>query len=809
MDKKKKMTLIKRALMLWMTVIFVLPLQAQNVASVKFCGDSINEKNGEITLFLKFLDNDGKGIPSLGEDIIKNYNFYEKGELIDWNRKGVRIEHLFSGKRIPSGYTFSVLIDLNIPQDGKNEIYETLRKLVESTIDSSSVYISFFGDDVSSTELITARNYSTFKEKFDKPAQQKWFYDAVFCKLAEFNNDTDSLSAKARLASGYQSNRAIANRAEKNRADKHSDKNILIVFTECSTDFEFNILDYIAVTDYQRSNIERMPKVYAYYYTGSGKQDDDAKETLDLLANYDELPQDRKGQCLASENMDQLIRDLGETIGNQMYDYAFTYPAMQDCYDGETEFIAMWGNTEVGKDKLEIGTKEHPWYPPHIQTWADIAWMVIGAFLTVLLTICFFILVMKALIPWIKSRIFAAKYYKKYDPENDVLSSGANVRRRSCHYCKQALEPGQIVVTKCDHIMHLHCWKTNKYKCAEYGQNCNTGIQEHVDWNDLFTKHTLQDSKLTIAGIVASLVAWVIYLLSDSGTLFSGWARPIVNTFYKVQGQNTNFTNQCLIKVASFMAIGLLLSFFLSIVFRYYDEYRTKNWKVLLKIFGLSLLSGIIGLAAFALGGCILCAWLPSLNTTHIPWYCSLPAYLLFSICTALSLTIKSSVPVKSAMLGGLCSAIIGFIVLYFAEMAKGYGMLLNFIIYGGGLGASLLTVRALAEKYFLVIQNGVKAGQRIPIHKWMNATGGGNKVTIGMTGDCEIQMNWEKSNKVAKEHAQLYIDQTRSMPVIKPLANGVVYNTRAELPVGKPSVLTNGDTFKIGDTIFKYEETD
>ena len=103
----------------------------------------------------------------------------------------------------------------------------------------------------------------------------------------------------------------------------------------------------------------------------------------------------------------------------------------------------------------------------------------------------------------------------------------------------------------------------------------------------------------------------------------------------------------------------------------------------------------------------------------------------------------------------------------------------------------------------------GIKAGQRIPIHKWMNATGGGNKVTIGMTGDCEIQMNWEKSNKVAKEHAQLYVDPTRKMPVIKPLANGVVYNTRAELPVGKPSVLTNGDTFKIGDTIFKYEETD
>ena len=155
----------------------------------------------------------------------------------------------------------------------------------------------------------------------------------------------------------------------------------------------------------------------------------------------------------------------------------------------------------------------------------------------------------------------------------------------------------------------------------------------------------------------------------------------------------------------------------------------------------------------------------------------------------------------------------IGFMVLCLSSLAgrrwPWMNMLLDFIIYGGGLGASLVTVRMLAEKYFLVIQNGVKAGQRIPIHKWMNATGGGNKVTIGMTGDCEIQMNWEKSNKVAKEHAQLYIDHERQLPMMRPLAPGVVYNARVELPVGKPAVLANGDTLKIGDTVFQYVEAD
>ena len=90
-----------------------------------------------------------------------------------------------------------------------------------------------------------------------------------------------------------------------------------------------------------------------------------------------------------------------------------------------------------------------------------------------------------------------------------------------------------------------------------------------------------------------------------------------------------------------------------------------------------------------------------------------------------------------------------------------------------------------------------------------MNAIGGGNKVSIGMTGDCEIQMNWEKSNKVAKEHAQLFIDAEKQLPMIRPLATGVVYNSRAELPVGKPAVLSNNDTFTIGETIFQYVETE
>ena len=72
------------------------------------------------------------------------------------------------------------------------------------------------------------------------------------------------------------------------------------------------------------------------------------------------------------------------------------------------------------------------------------------ALLVTLLTFAFFFFVMKVIVPYVQSLMFKSKYYRKYEPE-------ANVQRRICHYCKQDLRPGQVIVTKCNHWMHKHC----------------------------------------------------------------------------------------------------------------------------------------------------------------------------------------------------------------------------------------------------------------------------------------------------------------------------------------------------------------
>lgn len=802
MDKTKKMILrIFTAIgLLFSTGL----LNAQSVSEIQFCDRKYEYEIGKdsITLFFNLLDKYGNRAQELTPELLEEYLVIkEDGEIIPLSR--YEIKQVNSGQRIPSEYTFSVLVDLGIPQSGKEQIYNTIAKLIESAPDSC-VYLSFFGDSVTSSCVVTKSNYKDQKEKFSIQAEKKYFYSGLYSKLLEFSDYSTEKDSLIKSENGYVKNTSIAKRAKLN-----SDKNILFVFTEGSKSPTYEGregLDIIDVEDYQVASSHA--KVIALYYTEEGEEPK-IKTTLEVICtprdSNNDIILERQGKYLPSNDMGQVLKNFEEVVNDAMYDFSFKYKVDESQnYSRIVKYSGKWKGTDIGVGNFSIGTAERSW-PIRAEKASDMVLKYLYALIVTFATIAFFFIVAKILIPYIRSKSFALKYYKQYVPE-------ANVSRRICHYCKQEIQPGQFVVTKCKHIMHVFCWQQNGYKCAEYGQNCKTGIQSHVEWKELLTFNSFKDCQQVISGVVAGFISWILYELFGRGC-FNGLSESIVNLFYSENTEATTLYLDCVNKTSAFLTIGLLLGFFLSLIFRHNDEYKNKNLGVWGKIIGLSLLTGIIGMTAFAIGANLMCLLLTVLDTTYIPWYCSLPAYLLFSISVSLALTIKSTIPVKSALLGGLCSAVIGFIVLYCSSRANNtsgwMNMLLDFIIYGGGLGASLVTVRMLAEKYFLVIQNGVRAGQRIPIHKWMNATGGGNKVSIGMTGECEIQMNWEKSNKVAKEHVQLYIDYDKQLPMLKPMATGVIFNTRAELPVGKPSVLSNGDNFKIGDTIFLYQETE
>ena len=772
-------------------------VSAQTPARLQFCDRAYEYGigNDTIKLFFNIYGENGKTLPNVSPcDFSQFLNLYEDGQRIP----EFSVRRLNSGIRLPKEYTFSILLDQSIPSEGKLQILKAVRQFVDIAPDSC-IYVSFYGDGVSNTTIASSRNMADIEKAFLTTTTGKAFYSGVYSKLAEFTQGGMDLSAVR--STDYSQNPAISTRARIN-----PDKNILMVFAEGSRRPDDEALDILSVEELQGAYSGDLPRVYAFYYTADG-QDAFIENTLTLLSSpkdADNQPIARlRGKVKSSTNMNDVLTSFAETIEESAYGYELAYRVGKDkVYSGNVTFKAEWGKTVIGEGTFTIGSAERPW-PEREQSTTNIFVELLVAVLVTILTFGFFFLIMKILVPYIRFQMFKSKYYKKYQPEE-------NVQRRICHYCKQDLRPGQIIVTKCNHWMHKHCWEENGYKCAEYGQNCKTGIQDHIEWKELFKMSSLKECSQTIAGILAGLVSWIIYEICGRGG-FMGLARFIVGLVFNDTDTQASLIQDCVMRTSSFLMIGMLLGFFISLVFRYKDDIRNKNWKVWLKIIGLSVLTGAIGMLAFAIGADLFCLILSWTGKTYIPWYCSLPAYILFSISVSLALTIKSSIPVKSALIGGTVSAFIGFLVLYFTKFTSSryewINMLLDFIIYGGGLGASLITVRMLAEKYFLVIQNGVKAGQRIPIHKWMNATGGGNKVSIGITGECEIQMNWEKSNKVAKEHAQLFIDHEKNLPVIKPMATGVLYNNRAELPVNRTAVLSNGDTFRIGDTIFRYEE--
>lgn len=794
MDKKKTLTFF----VCLIGVLLLSPcINAQLPARLQFCDRAYDYGigNDSIRLFLNIYGENGKTIPDISSNEFAQFlNLYEDGARVP----DFHVRPLNSGIRLPKEFTFSILLDQSIPSDGKKQILSAVKKFVEIAPDSC-IYISFYGDEVSNSVNVTTNNFDEIEKVFMSPSAGKSFYSGVYSKLSEFTKgDVDMSSIHA---SEYRQNPIIASRALKNPA-----KNILMVFAEGSRRPDDEEIDILSVEDLQLSMAGSLPKVYAFYFTAEG---DDAyiENTLTLLAN----PKDEnnapianlKGKVKSSANMDDVLISFTETIEESAYGYELSYRVADNkIYSGNVSYKAEWGKAVIGEGTFTIGSAERPW-PDREQSSTNVLLELLVAVLVSILTFGFFFLVMKILVPYIRFLSFKSKYYRKYQPEE-------NVQRRICHYCKQDLRPGQIIVTKCSHWMHKHCWEENGYKCAEFGQNCKTGIQDHIVWRDLFKLSSLKECSQTIAGILAGLLSWIIYEICGRGGFLS-FSRFIVGLVFNEDAPQASLIQDCVMRTSSFLTIGLLLGFFISLVFRYKDDVRNKNWKVWLKIIGLSFMTAAIGMLAFAFGAVLFCLILSWSGKLYIPWFCSLPAYILFSISVSLALTVKSSIPVKSALIGGSVSAFIGFLVLYFTKFTSSryewINMLLDFIIYGGGLGASLITVRMLAEKYFLVIQNGVKAGMEIPIHKWMNASGGGNKVSIGMTGECEIQMNWEKSNKVAKEHAQLFIDHEKNLPVIKPLAAGVIYNSRADLPINRIAVLSNGDTFKIGETIFKYKE--
>ncbi len=414
------------------------------------------------------------------------------------------------------------------------------------------------------------------------------------------------------------------------------------------------------------------------------------------------------------------------------------------------------------------------------------------------------VIVIQVIVPLSRSIMFKIKSVKQYKPDSDT-------EKLSCSWCKDEISAGEKAVFKCEHISHWTCWKENNHQCPNYPDLCEKGKQDFFDINDPFarddTDSIIKQNKKrfmrwVVSGIIAGLISWLVY------ELFLHWKfnQAFDGLITSVLPSGIANPNNYIEKFTPLLWVGVILGFFLSLFFLYLEEFRRVNYGIALKLLLRAFIGSGIGFIAFFIGSVILIRFkVYSTNPLDvIPW-------MLFGPLVGYYLSIKTTLSAVHGVIGGLFSILFCFFTLYLVNTAEEYLIVFSFAIYGAGLGVAISTIRQLAEKYFLVLSNAPVKNKEFPLHKWISQSADYGTFNIGRGSKNMIKMDWESKDLVSDDvHAAIYLEKSnKDYPIITIRdTNFKTYlNDHILMRPEKEYLLHNGDTFKIGETVFKYEE--
>ncbi len=665
---------------------------------------------------------------------------------------------------------FWLVVDRTILENEMSNLKETILNTVKNLPDST-VYISFFDEEITASKLITKDNFDDFQNDFAVKDTSKNLYQAILQKFDELTQYDKELGISRYLL--------VFTDGKINASDPEKVEEV-VGFRE----------QIKKIDDNRKNNVQ----IHAFRY---GKSEPLVDMTLEDICGT-------KGTFYSIRDAASIINSLHRFMGDLSADYELMLinnPGK--IYYGQDLTLRIEikkdNNRAAGLRNYRIGSKERP-IETNPANGSIILVIMLGG---IILFITFFVI--QAGIPYITSKFvrFEKKYVRSYEPIQDVLYE-------PCAYCGEPLEKGEKVVVKCIHKTHWQCWVDNGYKCVEYGQNCKDGIQFHFDKNKPFDlKQSPYYMKWVMSGMFGGFLVWIIY--SFIPNLFSGFITGLLNVFYPGSLKEEVSTGIFQIsyaaagnfqqKISGFLLVGILLGFILTFLFGYINEFRKKRGVVLLSITGRALLGATAGFLSFLIGS-IICIMLG--KDGNAVWIDLIP-WLLFGGSVAVCLSINTTIGWKDALIGGIISGVVSSFVLYTASLFPSFGVMFSFMLCSAGLGISIIVKHHASQKYFLTYKGEKKEGE-IAIHKWMDESGGGNNVTIGKSGQSIIQMNWDSSEKIHDTQAKLYIDKKRKVPYLKVMENGMTCDGR-ETKKDDLHPLKNGLKFTIGNTEFTYVE--
>lgn len=561
-------------------------------------------------------------------------------------------------------------------------------------------------------------------------------------------------------------------------------------------DYTSSFLDYLKSMDDGRYDIP----VYCIYI---GEDDKLSEENEERLSAFSKIGSgSSRGffkKAFTPEQLQQLTMGVVDSVAPD-YQLVLINPDGKR-YDGTAlnmmVFLLEGDDTVASGEQLYMaGSKESP----TIVTHGGGGWLtlllglVVGSLILVLTY-----MVMQLLVPKIRYSIFLKKYVVPFS------KSAFGVVEQNCFYCKEPIEEGELVVKKCEHIVHKDCWDENGGRCPEYGRHkCKTGIH-------YYNKEKLTDPKNAthllpwiMAGFISGLLSWMLFFVISRAGFLEGTMYSLVNALNPWSdvvddGMRETFALAMSTKTAAWLQKGIALGFFMTLLFSYVIEFRKVDSKIFGQIVLRSLVGGVVGMLAMLIGSIVVILTGKASTYGLVDWI----PYLIFALAEATVIWFKTEIKLKSALIGGCISVLFSFLVIYLASGR--FAPVIGYMLYAAGLGGSIAVVHYASEKYFLRIDGCVKE-RDIAIYKWMSVTGGFNKVSIGKSANCVLQMNWDKSDTIGDRVVELYLEKSR--PTLRVLDNGVTRQGRS-LPKDTVIPLTHGGEFTIGQTRFTYIEKD
>lgn len=396
--------------------------------------------------------------------------------------------------------------------------------------------------------------------------------------------------------------------------------------------------------------------------------------------------------------------------------------------------------------------------------------------------------------------IFKKRYVKTFEKANLLPLNAKDFIGQKCYYCKDTFQPGEEIMTRCEHTMHYDCWKENGCQCPEYGVECDNGPFFFDEDHPRDKRNTPYFLKWLVTGCLFGLVGWIVYRLCTNNHWFYPFISDLMTISEKVHLDVTG--NTLSDKIHDWLIFGTIIGFFVTLGASWMLERRKKTLSRVLVIIGRAIGGAIGGFLAFLLGAIVAIVTGKDYNcfiVDIIPW-------LLMGALVGFVIAYRTSVSVKRAMLCGFLFAMLGFCILYLFSFDDSdfefhnIGLLASALcmtgvmVFAGGMYACIAVREHHSEHYFLHVEGNLK-GRDIAVYKWMNRIGGHRMVTIGRSEQCYIDMDWDKSEGIDGVQAEVYIE------------NDVPYYRIVK--TNEVNKLSHGTSFRIGSSTFTYLEKD